>query len=61
MSEMLRRFKPESFITDMTIGSQHLLTPGIFFDNSIEVINGYQSFITLAPALERLIQDYNNF
>ncbi len=37
----------------MTLGSQQFLTPGIFFDNSIEVINGYQSFITLAPTLER--------
>lgn len=53
MADILRRFKPEAFVTDVALGSQQILTPGIFFDNSIEVISGYQSFITLAPTLER--------
>ena len=60
MMDILRRH----FRSDVTNGGElvgslgasaepNLLTPALFFDYSLEVIEGYQSFITLAPAVEQ--------
>ena len=52
MAELLSRFRPDSYGGDTGV-SQPLITPGLFFDQSIDVIEGYQSYITLAPTLDR--------